>query len=102
MRASGGNEDIAMFILNIHTGWKWVVIFTYWLLFTWHKSLGYPRNRRLGGPQSQPGCLGGEISLLSLHWIKPQSLAVHPVVCWFYWLSYCSSVNLLWKYKEEI
>jgi len=59
MKMHWGSGGIAPWILNFSTRWKWVVSFTSWLLYTQGKSLQYPLDRRVGGPQSQIGC-GGE------------------------------------------
>jgi hypothetical protein len=49
------------------------------LLYPWSKSLQYPLDRRLDGPQSQSGCGGKEenIPSLSLPGIEPQSSSPH-------------------------
>jgi hypothetical protein len=50
-----GTQGIAPLILNLGTRWEWTVNSTPWLFYTWEKVLGYPSNRRLGGPQRQSG-----------------------------------------------
>jgi hypothetical protein len=44
---------------DLGTRWRWVVSFTSLPLYPQVKSLWYPSDRRLGGPQSRSGC-GGE------------------------------------------
>jgi hypothetical protein len=48
----------ALYILNLRTGWKWVVSFMLWQFYTWRKSPWYTLDRRLGGPQSWSGGSG--------------------------------------------
>jgi hypothetical protein len=59
MKAYWGSGDIASFILDLGTRWRWVVSFTPRPLCFHEKSPWYPLDRRLGGPQSRPG-RGGE------------------------------------------
>jgi hypothetical protein len=40
--------------------WRWVVSFTPRLLYPQGRNPSYPLDRRLGGPQGQSGCGGGE------------------------------------------
>lgn len=60
----------------------------------------YPLNKRLGGPQSQPGCLGEEKNLLPLLEIKPlfisntvQSLvSIQNMLCWLHSIAVCHEI----------
>jgi len=54
-----GSGGIAPCILNLGTRWRWVVSSTPRLLYPRRKSLRFPLDRSLGGPQSQFG-RGGE------------------------------------------
>jgi hypothetical protein len=51
--------------LDLGTSWWWVVSFTPLLLYPRGKSLRYPLDRRLGGPQSRSGRHGEVIILAS-------------------------------------
>jgi len=54
-------------ILNISTRWRCMDSFTPWLFYPWGKSSQYPLDGRLGRPQNQSECGGGEkISSLPL------------------------------------
>jgi hypothetical protein len=44
-------------ILYFGAGWRWVVSFTPWSLYSRGKSARYPLDRRLGGLQNRPGRL---------------------------------------------
>jgi hypothetical protein len=56
-----GNGHIAPCILNLSTGWRWVVSFMPWLLYPLEKkSPQYPLDTRLGGTQSWPAQGGKE------------------------------------------
>jgi hypothetical protein len=59
MKMYRGSGGIAPRILDLDTGWRWVVSFTPRPLYPQGKSLWYPSDRRLGGPQSRSG-RGGE------------------------------------------
>jgi hypothetical protein len=48
-----GSGDIISRILDLGIRWKWVVSFTLRPFYFLGKSLPYPLNRRLGGPQSR-------------------------------------------------
>jgi hypothetical protein len=50
-----GSGGIAPRILDLGTRWRWMVGFTLRPLYTQGKSLWYPLDRRLGGPQSCSG-----------------------------------------------
>jgi len=60
MKTHGGMEVIVPCILNLGTGWRWVVSTRLWLVYPWGKSPWYPLDSRLGGPQSQYGYCGKE------------------------------------------
>jgi hypothetical protein len=47
-----GSGCIDSCILDLSTSWRRVVRFMPWLLYPWGKSLQYPLNRRLSGPQN--------------------------------------------------
>jgi len=51
MKMYGGVEGIAPHILYLGAKWGWVFSFTPRLLYPWGKSLWYPLDRRLSGPQ---------------------------------------------------
>jgi len=55
MKACWGSGGIAALILDLSTRWRCVVSFMPWPLYSKGKSLWYPLDRRLGGPQSQSG-----------------------------------------------
>jgi hypothetical protein len=59
MKAYWGSGRIAPLILYLSTRWRRVVSFTAWPLYTQGKSLWYPLDKRLDGPQSRSGS-GGE------------------------------------------
>jgi hypothetical protein len=65
------NGDITPRILNLGTGWMWVVSFTPLTLYSRRKIFRYTLGRRLGGPQSQSGHHGEKS--------KPSSSAVQSV-----------------------
>jgi hypothetical protein len=51
-----GSGGIAPHILNLGTGWRWLVSLTPQPFYPWDKSVRFLLNRRLGGPQNQSGC----------------------------------------------
>jgi hypothetical protein len=53
MKVCFGSRGIAPLILDLITGWRWVVSFTPRPLYLQWKSPWYPLDKRLGGPQSQ-------------------------------------------------
>jgi hypothetical protein len=55
MKAYWGSGGIASGILDLGTRWRWVVSFTHPPLYPQGKSLWYPLDVRLGGPQSRYG-----------------------------------------------
>jgi hypothetical protein len=55
MKACWGSGCIVPHISDIGTRWRWVVSFTRRLLCPQRKSLWYPLDRRLGGPQNRFG-----------------------------------------------
>jgi hypothetical protein len=57
--------SITPFILNLGTRWRWLVNLTPRPLYP-RKELLHPLNRRLGGPESQPGGFRDERMLLPL------------------------------------
>jgi hypothetical protein len=59
MKTYWGNGGITPRILNLGTRWRWVVSFTLRPLYPRSKSLRYPLDGRLDGPQSRSG-RGGE------------------------------------------
>jgi hypothetical protein len=59
MKTYWGSGFIAPSILDFGTRWRWVVTFKLRPLYSQGKSLRYPLDRRLGGPQSRSGH-GGE------------------------------------------
>jgi hypothetical protein len=59
-------------ILDLGIRWKLVVSFMPPLLYPSGKSHWYPLDRRMGGPQSQSGCCGGNKNLLPLPGIEPR------------------------------
>jgi hypothetical protein len=54
------NICIDTYFLDLKTNWKWVVNFTPQPLYPQGKSPRYPLDKRLSGPQSQPGRLREE------------------------------------------
>jgi hypothetical protein len=72
-----GERRYSSTILDFGTRWRWVVSFTPLPLYTRGKSLRYPLDGRLGGPQSQSGRCREEKNLFPLLGIEPP--AVHPV-----------------------
>jgi hypothetical protein len=56
----GGCGSISINFLDLRTRQSWVVSFTPRLLYSHGKSLRYPLNRRLDGPQSRSERCGGE------------------------------------------
>jgi hypothetical protein len=72
MKTYGGHEvQHHEFLTSVPDGG--VFSFTPQLLYPQGKSLWYPFDRRLGGPQSQSGCSRKEEKSLPLSGIKPQS-----------------------------
>jgi hypothetical protein len=65
-------------ILDLGTGWGWVVSFMPWALYPQGESPWYPLYRRLGGSQSQSGCCWEERNVFSS--AGNQTHAVQPVV----------------------
>jgi hypothetical protein len=63
-------------ILDLGTRWRWVVRFTTRPLYSREKSLSYPLDRRLSGPQSRSAGCGEEINSSSAGTRTP---AVQPV-----------------------
>jgi hypothetical protein len=59
MKTYWGSGGIAPRILDLGTRWRWVVSFTFQPLCPQGKSLCYPLDRRLSGPQNHSG-RGGE------------------------------------------
>jgi hypothetical protein len=55
MKVYLGSGGISPRIFDLGTMWRWLVSFTTRPLFLWGKSLWYPLDRRLGGPQSRSG-----------------------------------------------
>jgi hypothetical protein len=55
MKAYYGSGGIAPRIRELGTRWSWVVSFTPRPLYLQGKSLQYPLDRRLNGPQSRSG-----------------------------------------------
>jgi hypothetical protein len=72
---SGG---IAPRIIDLGTGWRWVVSFTPRLLYPKGNSLLYTLDRRLGGPQSRSGHDGEEKYSQPLPGLEPP--IIQPVV----------------------
>jgi hypothetical protein len=66
-------------ILDLNTGWRWVVSFTLKPLYTWGISPCYPLGRRVGGPQSWSGRCEVEKNLLPLSGIEPRPSSPYPV-----------------------
>jgi hypothetical protein len=80
MKVYWGIGGIASSILDLSTRWSWEVFFMLWLLYPQGKSPWYPLDRMLGGPESQPGCGGGNNNSQSLQGLKTpiiQSTAQH-------------------------
>jgi hypothetical protein len=71
MKVYWGSEGIGPRILNIGTGWRWVVSFTPRPLYPQEKSPWYPLDRRLGGTQNRTGCGGGEKNSQPLPGLEP-------------------------------
>jgi len=83
---------VSPLIFNVGFMWKWMVGFTLQPLYLWGTIPWCPRNRRLGGPQSQFGCHGVEKNLLPLPGIEPLFLScptrsVVPSYCTFYFIT---------------
>jgi hypothetical protein len=55
-----GSWCIDPLFLDLDTSWRWLVSFTPLPLYSRGKSLRYPLDRRLGGPQSRSGRSGEE------------------------------------------
>jgi hypothetical protein len=51
-----GSGNLALCILNLSTGWRWVVSFMIRLLYCWGKNPMYALHRRLCGSQRQYWC----------------------------------------------
>jgi hypothetical protein len=75
---SGG---IVPHILELGTRWRWVVSFTPRPLYPQGKSLWYPLNRSLGGPQSRSGRGGEEKNSQTLPGLEPPIIQV--VAKWY-------------------
>jgi hypothetical protein len=73
-----GSGGTALSILDLGTRWRWVVSFTTRPLYPQRKSLWYPLDRRLGGPQSRPGYGGEEKNSQPLPGLEPPM--IQPVV----------------------
>jgi hypothetical protein len=55
MKAYWGMEVYLHTFFHLGIRWRWVISFTPWQLYPQGKSLRYPLDRRLGGPQSRSG-----------------------------------------------
>jgi hypothetical protein len=94
MKPYGESGGITPRILNLGTGWMWLVSFKPWTLHPWGKSHRYPLNRGLGGFQS--------------HFRRGDKAKINPCFClvWnpcrqsiaqlLYWLSYLPNYPSLW------
>jgi hypothetical protein len=71
MKAYWRSGSIAPHILDLGNNWRWVVSFTPQLLYPQGKSLWYPLDRRLGGPQNRSGRGGEEKNSYSLPGLEP-------------------------------
>jgi hypothetical protein len=71
MKTYWGSGCIAPRILDLGTGWRWVVSFTPRPLHPQEKSPWYPLDRKLGWPQSQSGRGGEEKISQPLPGLKP-------------------------------
>jgi hypothetical protein len=81
-------------ILDLSTGWRWLVSFTPRALYSRGKSPLYPLYRRLGGPQSRSGHCGVEKNLLQLPGIEPCRPVRSPSL---YQCSYPGSLKNLYR-----
>jgi hypothetical protein len=72
MKAYWGSGGIAPHIFYLGTGWRWVVSSTPLLLYLHGKSLWYPLDRKLCGPQRQSGRSGEEKISQSLPRLEPR------------------------------
>jgi hypothetical protein len=79
-------------ILDLGTGWRWVVSFMPWLL--WPQ---YPLDRRLGGPQS--GCCGAEKKISCPSWESNPSHPDHSPS--LYSLSYPALTYILFIVQKD-
>jgi hypothetical protein len=70
-KGAWGSGRIVPCIINLIIGWRWVVSFMPQPLKSPGKSLQYPLNRRLGGPQTQSCCFGEDKNLLAMPGIDP-------------------------------
>jgi hypothetical protein len=70
MKAYWTSGGTAPRVLELGTGWRWVVSFTPRLLYPQGKSPWYPLDRSLGGPQSRSG-RGGEEKISQLPIVQP-------------------------------
>jgi len=70
-------------ILNLVTGWRWVVNYTPLLLYPQKNVPHYPQNGRLNGIQSQSGWFGEEENLLFMLGIEIWIAQVVPLS--LYW-----------------
>jgi hypothetical protein len=77
MKEYWGSEYIAPNIIDICTRWRWVVSFKHRQVYLQGKSLWYPLDRRLGGPQCRSGRGGEEKNSWSLPGLEP--LIIQPV-----------------------
>jgi hypothetical protein len=73
MKAHWGSRGITLRILDLGTRWRWVVSFTPRSLYPQGKSLWYPLDRSLGGPQSRSGRGGEEKNSQPPPGIEPQN-----------------------------
>jgi hypothetical protein len=73
MKTYWGNDGIALRILDLGTRWRLVVSFTPRQLYSQRKSLRYPLDRRLGGPQTSSGSGGEEKNSQPPPGIEPQN-----------------------------
>jgi hypothetical protein len=86
MKGYWGSGRIALRILDLGTGWKWVVGFTLGPLYPQEKSLCYPLDRRLGGPHGRSGRRGEKKNFRLLKGIEPPIILPVAQCCpWEIW-----------------
>jgi hypothetical protein len=74
MKAYWGSGPTAPLILDLGTGWRWVVSFMLRPLYPQRKSPCYPLDRSLYGPQSRFGRGGEEKNSRPLPGLEPPNI----------------------------
>jgi hypothetical protein len=97
----GGSENIASLIHNLGTGWRWVVCFTPWSLYSRRRRSRYPLGRRLGEHQGRSARCEEGNNLLPLSEIEPRFLGrpARRLVAWYWlwlWILFLSYKIITW------